>query len=825
MIRFVDPVQELGGLLLGVEKPARYAGGEFGRLARKEADLRTLIAFPDLYEIGMSNQALRILYNGLNRMPGVSCDRAFAPAPDFEKLLRETSTPLYGLDTGISLASLDLLMFTLGYELGAGGVLSMLDLSGIPLRCAEREDGHPVVIAGGPVVSNPLPYSLFIDAFWIGEAEAGFFDLVRGLLELKAAGGGRKEMLEKISAHPNVWTAGKKKAARAIDAGFAGRVGDAAVFPVPGMKIAQHHGAVEIMRGCPNGCRFCHAGFWYRPEREKKPEQVIAEAAAFINEGGYREISLSSLSSGDYTDLGNLVDELNRRFGGRHISFQLPSLKVSSFSLSLLEKISETRKSGLTFAVETPVNAWQMAINKEVTRDSVAAILKEAKKRGWRGAKFYFMIGLPAGTAPETDGPESEAPGTEEAEIVDFIADMTRRTNTRFNINVGIFVPKPHTPYQGAAQIDSETAAAKLDFIRTRLKSQGHKVSVSDPLTSLLEGVLSRGDERVGPLLEEAWRRGSRLDPWREYIKKDVWHDILEKNRDMVREFLSEKKENFPLPWSSIDSGVSAGYLRKEREKSENAELTPPCAEKCEKPCGVCGKNIAVTRNHGNGPAAVTRDSADLRGGAADKHQADPAVWRVLFSFSKKGSAVFHGHLSLIEIFSMSFNRARLPVIYTQGFNPLAKIEIAAPLSTGAGADAEIAAADFACPPVSTEEFAERLNRSLPEGIRVEKAEAYFIPGGRKKHSLSSLLWGFTYTNGQGALEYVKAGGEKQYRQKRLEAGDSIFSLRRNSVLAKNIIVKTAAESGNGAGAEIPSVCEWIPYFEVYSFLYPDYNS
>ena len=801
MPRYIDPARDLGGLLLTVEKPARYAGGEYGRLAAKDAELRTVIAFPDLYEIGMSNQALRILYNRLNRIPGVSCDRAFAPAPDFEKLLREQNMPLYGLDTGISLAGLDLLMFTLGYELGISGVLAMLDVSGIPLRNAERTAEHPVVIAGGPAVSNPLPYAAFIDAFWIGEAEAGFFDLAAGLLELKKAGEGRAALLSRTAAHPSVWVPGKNKALRAIYQGFAGGGGEAppaeetaAVFPVPSMKIVQHHGAVEIMRGCPNGCRFCHAGFWYRPMRQKKPEQIIAEAAAWINQGGFRELSLSSLSSGDYSGIGELVDELNRRFGEQHISFQLPSLKVSGFSLSLLEKISTTRKSGLTFAVETPVDAWQMAVNKEVTRDSVVDILREAKKRGWRGAKFYFMIGLPVLGAGDC----------EEAEIVGFVADVGRRASMHFNINVGIFVPKPHTPYQWAAQIDSVTAAAKLDYIRSKLKPLGHKVSVSDPLVSRIEGLLSRGDERAGRLMEEAWRGGSRLDAWQEFIKKDVWLEILEKNRDLVNGFLAEKDLETSLPWRSIFSGVSTGYLRRELERSKNTEFTSRCIENCTDVCGICGKNTRVVQNTIQDKVSPLGFPAG-RGLAEVPRKSDPDTVRVLFSFSKTGSAVFHGHLSLVELFSMAFTRAGLPVTYTQGFNPLAKIEIAAPLSTGISAMGEIAAADFsAC--VAVEDFAERLNRNLPEGICVESAECYCIPGGRKKHSLSSLLWGFSYAGNRGD-EYVPAAEEKQFRNKTLAAGASVVTLQRNAVQARNIIDQSP---------ETP----WASYFAVYRFLY-----
>jgi len=835
---YVDPVNDLGALLLGVEKPARYCGGEYGRLAQRDAPLQTLIAFPDLYEIGMSNQALRIIYNGLNRIPGISCDRAFAPAPDFEQLLRGRGLPLYGLDTGVSLKNLDLLLFTLGYELGISGILAMLDVSGIPLRSDRRGETDPLVLAGGPAVSNPLPYSAFIDAFWIGEAEAGFFDLIQELLTIKQNGGNRAAMFEHIKKHPHIWVKGKERAVRAVDVSFAGRGAEGsnqeeflttedtefhggredfriktpcnsvvnssfAVYPIPSMKTVQHHGILEIMRGCPNGCRFCHAGYWYRPMRQKTREALVREAAAFITRGGYREISLSSLSSGDYAGIGELVDILNRRFSGRHVSFQLPSLRVSTFALSLLEKISQTRKSGLTFAIETPREFWQMAINKQVTENSVVEILREAKRNGWRGAKFYFMIGLPVPPPPE----EAGGAYSEEIEIVNFIIAVARKTAMHFNVNVGIFVPKPHTPYQWARQIDSESAAAKLEFIRSRLKPLGHKVSVSDPLVSMLEGILSRGDERAGDLLEQAFRAGSRLDAWQEFIVKDVWRDILEHNVALTGEFLAKKNVESPLPWQPVASGVSPAYLRREFEKSLRGDMTHPCAEDCVAPCGVCNRDAGIMRNEIEKPSGA--ESPELLPEPENAVKSDPAIWRLLFSFTKEGSAVFHGHLSLVEIFSMAMGRAGLDVIYTQGFNPLVKLEIVSPLSIGIAAGAEMAAVDFSHE-FSPDEFTEKMNAALIEGIRVNRAEIYHIPAGSKKHSLSSLLWGFGYADPDGETAYVPASEEKAYREKRLGAEGAraaVFSLRRGCVLAKNIIADDPQQP-------------WASYFDVYRHLY-----
>jgi radical SAM-linked protein len=559
--------------------------------------------------------------------------------------------------------------------------------------------------------------------------------------------------------------------------------------------------------------------------RQKDASMVLAEADAFIRSGGYREISLSSLSTGDYRHIDALLEELNRIYGPSHVSFQLPSLRVSTFSLSILEKVSAVRRSGLTFAVETPVDAWQLAINKEVSRDSVIAILKEARKNGWRGAKFYFMVGLPVGGP---DGCIQDGTGREEEEIVAFIRDVARRTGMNFNINAGAFVPKPHTPFQWAAQIDEDTAREKLEYIRRNLKTQGHKVGIQDPFISVLEGVISRGDERVGDLIAEAFDRGCRLDAWDDYIRKDVWRGIFDRERSLVETILGKKETGVPLPWNSVNSGTGLRFLEEEAGFSSAGRITPPCVRTgaqnetpaCGHPCGICpirGRIIENATGFGSSPETETgnpeqpsnpsNQNGDVPGDTGDSVR-DPATYRILFSFAKSGPAVWLPHLAVIEVFAMALQRAAIPVQFSEGFNPLPKLDFASPISIGVSAEGEIATVDTAGF-FDALSFTERLNPQLPEGFRVNQALNVYIPSGMKKHSAASLLWGFAYeTPGNGAIgaepDFVAASGEKRYRQERLAAGESLFGLIRKSVLAK--------------ARENPT--EPLSYFNVYRDLY-----
>jgi len=737
-MHYIDPVTELSRDLISIQNPVRYLGGEFGQIIKKSADLTFALSFPDLYEIAMSNLAIKVLYDGLNRIPSVRCERVFAPAPDFEELLKRKKIPLYTLESGIPLNEVDILGVSIGYEPGITGLLAILDTGCIPIKCDDRGETDPIILAGGCGITNPAPFSAFIDAFFIGEAEAGLFSLIEEIAQLKKNGAKRPDLLAHLASHPSVWTIQKNQARaagqvctrRAIYDDFGSPKDRAVYFPVPSMRVVQDHGVVEIMRGCPNGCRFCHAGMYYRPQRMMPFERILSDVDALVHKGGYREISLMSLSSGDYTGIDRLMTELTNRYSSQNVSFQLPSLKVNSFTLPLLEKMAEVRKSGLTFAVETPVDMWQLAVNKEVYKDKILDILVEAKKRGWSTAKFYFMIGLPV----EKGGQH------EEEEIVEFLLDIQERTRMQCTANIGTFIPKPHTPYQWSHQLTMEEAQKKLDYIYGALPRGRFKISTNRPFNSFVEGMMSRGDERVGDIILNAYQKGCRLDAWDDWAKPDVWRSVIEESSWNVEEITTRERSVVEaLPWDGISLGPSKVFLKREKERSDNQMLTGKCETICDEPCGVCGNKTAL-----NVQETETAESKELPIELMTKALPPEASHRVIVSFTKKKEAAFIAHLSLIEVWHKAFKRSGLPVIFSEGFNPLPRLEIAQSLSLGTSSDDEIASF-LLYRDIDPDSLKDTLNRCLPENLNITQTLVFPLTREIRRASLSKYLWGNSY--------------------------------------------------------------------------------
>ncbi len=776
----IRPESDLAAVLRRVEKPGRYVGGEYGRVLKEGADLfRVGACYPDVYEIGMSNLAVRLLYRRLNAMEGLACERVFAPGRDFEAELRALGVPLYTLESGTPLHRLDLIGFSLGYELTATNMLAILDLGGVPVLREQRGEASPLVIAGGPAATNPAPFGSFLDGVFVGELEEAQGALFGRLAELKRAGAGRQDRLEHLRGLPFVWTADKKAPVRRVfwrgfggegqeaAAGKAVRAGPLAPYPVPGIRTVQDHGVVEIMRGCPNGCRFCHAGIYYRPFRQKGAARILQEVEEQVHTCGYREITLSSLSSGDYPGLPAMVRWLTRSFAQHKVSFSLPSLRINSLTLDLLTEVAAVRKSGLTFAVETPPELWQRGLNKVVSLEHTLALLEEARERGWKTAKFYFMVGLPvAGGADET------------APIIEFLEEARRRTRMSLAANVSAFIPKPHTPFQWAGQLTEVEAVERIMRIKRALARRGVTVRYHAPFLSVLEGMISRGDQRAGELIHRAFRAGARFDSWEELVDRELWQKLYRQAEwDVEAETCRERSLEEPLPWAGVRLGVSQQALRAEYQRALAGVETAPCCASCDHLCGVCSRE-ARPREADPGEVERLVAAAGPPLGALPALPALPAgaPGRARFSFVKEGPAVFLSHLNVMQIFERAVLRAGYLARFTEGFNPKPRLEFAQALSLGIASEGEVAQLEVEN--LEGEEgFRGRLNRVLPQGLEVRAVQRLplYRPG-EKKRSLMSLYWGADYRLGGGDPRLLERARALLVEERESQAGAAILS-------------------------------------------------
>jgi len=741
MLQRYDYEHLLGSDLLKVENPLRYLGGEYGSDTAfpSEGDLKkTLlfaITFPDTYEIGMSNTALKLIYQMARKVPGVWCGRSFVPSSDMEEVLRQAQIPLCTLESGLALKDLDVLGITIGFELAASNILSLLDLGGLPVFNDDRDDTSPLVLAGGPACTNPRPFEKFIDALVIGEAEACLGDLLEELKDLKIKGWSRRKAVEICEKSPHIWTGDTgKKVRRAVWSGFAEerRSSD---FPIPSLRVIQDYGSLEIMRGCPQGCRFCHAGIFYRPYRQKSPQQIHDEALQLIQQCGYREISLASLSSGDYPEIQALYESLNTRFGASGVSFSLPSLKVNSFTLPLLAQMSLVKKSGLTFAVETPSEAGQLRLNKTVGIEATLNIMKEAKALGWKSAKLYFMAGLP-GSDLASEGDE----------IFELLKRIRKEVGINLNVSLGTFVPKPHTPFQWAGQLDPEAAFQAFFALKGRLRTLGINLSYQSPFSSFLEGFIARGDENTARVIYEAWKRGARFDAWDEKLNKQAWTEAFEICQVSAKDQVcTAKNPQDPLAWDSISLGLGPKHLLKEYEKSCKPELSPRCASTCPEPCGICSKDHTVEdRSAENKTAFKTLDFSPknsweapvLASAKGDEQE----VSAMVFHYEKLAKAAYLPQLALQTVFERSLLRSGIPYRLSPGFSPHPILELGQALSLGVSSIQETGLIQLGRS-MQAEEFTEKLNRGLPPGLKIRDAlSIHAIKEGRKCPSLGKLL-------------------------------------------------------------------------------------
>ncbi|MDR0947331.1 MAG: TIGR03960 family B12-binding radical SAM protein [Ruminococcus sp.] len=606
MLNITDKIKPF---LLKVKNPSVYIGSEPGSIIKPDADLHFAFCFPDTYEIGMSHLGMKILYGLINSRENYACERVFAPAEDFENIMREQKIPLYGLETKRPLTEFDIIGFTLQYELSFTNILNMLDLAGIPVKSSQRGENFPLIIAGGPCACNPEPITDFIDLFVLGDGEEVTLELLDLFYKMK--GTKKSDFLREAVKIQGIYVPGfyeikyntdktiqsvnpkSPEIPKTVTKRIVKNLNSAYYpenFVVPFTEIVHDRAVEEVLRGCIRGCRFCQAGFIYRPYREKSIETITQQVRDLCSNTGYETVSLSSLSTSDYSEIEKLLAELNEYAEGSKTSISLPSMRIDRFSDEILAELMKIKKSGLTFAPEAGTQRLRDVINKNITADEIDRACITAFKAGYSGVKLYFMMGLPTETDDDIRGIAETA-----EHIIDLFyqnPDRKKGLTPMINVSVSTFVPKPFTPFEFVPQPDEDEIRRRQRLLLSLIRSKKKiKVRYNDYTVSRLEAVLARGDRRLCEVIYTAWINGAKFDSWDNYFKPSVWEKAFEEN-GVSPEFYANRERSYEeiLPWDHLDYLIDKNFLIKENENAKNALTTPNCKEKCSN-CGVIKKS------------------------------------------------------------------------------------------------------------------------------------------------------------------------------------------------------------------------------------------
>jgi radical SAM family uncharacterized protein/radical SAM-linked protein len=793
-MRYLSLRPRLDPLLPAVEKPGRYVGLE-RNLTRKNlsrARVTLALAFPDTYEIGMSHTGLKILYELVNRREDFACERVYAPWVDLEGKMREAGIPLFSTESFAPVADFDVLGFSLQAELNYSNIVNMLDLAGLPVWQRDRRESDPIVLGGGPCTANPEPIADFFDAFLIGDGEEALVRFLDVVLVGRDAGLSRREILRRLAAIEGVYVPSLYDVAYREDGRIASIARHDTAAPerarrtwvpvlkpeyyperpvVPSVEIVQDRLGLEVMRGCTQGCRFCQAGYWYRPVRELDPDAVADMTQKFIAESGWSEVGLLSLSTADYSQIEPLVKCLAPKLADRRVSISLPSLRAEAFSVGLADAVSEVRKSGFTFAPETGSDRLRRVINKTFTNADMIQAADVAFARGWDLIKVYTMIGLPTETRADLD---------ELVSLVEAILAQGRRHGRKnVNVSVGSFVPKSWTPFQWAPFDGVEALEEKLAYLKDRFRRiRGAKMKWHEPREAEIECVLSRGDRRVARVLHTAWKSGVRFDGWTEHFRYDLWMEAFRAEGIPKEAFLRDYALDEVLPWDVLDVSITKRWLQIELIKAKKEMRTEDCKWGHCYACGVPGNGEdtmlakpmstqlpvvdaaipdetapAAYRDPAKGAAYRQKAMPDLPSASRRGSQGD-RVFKHRVTFSKTGDARFLSHRNTMDVLERAIRAAGLPARYSEGFNPHMRLSMGPALALGLESLHEVFDVDGNAP--FPTDAAERIAAKLPEGLAI--LEVRELAAGEA--SLAKAVKGARYSVRLATEEQIARAGE-----------------------------------------------------------------